>query len=91
MGHLFGEEVVFTGTLSIPRKEIAKRAAQAGCQINTTVKKSTTIVVIGIQDISKLSENTDKSAKPVKAEQLISEGYEIKILTEDDFLSLLAG
>lgn len=88
-GHLYGEEVAFTGTLSMPRKDIAKIAANAGCVINTSVKKTTSIVVIGVQDLSKLSRGLDKSSKQIKAEELISQGNDIKILTENDFISLL--
>jgi DNA polymerase III subunit epsilon len=88
-GHLYGEEVAFTGTLSIPRKDIAKIAANAGCAINTSVKKTTSIVVVGVQDLTKLSKGLDKSSKQIKAEELISQGNEIKILTENDFISLL--
>lgn len=54
-GKLLGEVVVFTGTLSIPRKEAALRVAQAGCAIDNTVTKRTTTLVVGDQDIRLLA------------------------------------
>lgn len=88
-GNLFGEEVVFTGELSLPRPEIAKIAAQAGCTVKPDVrKKTTTLLVVGVQDPDRLK-GKDRSSKQIKAEQLIGEGANIRILTESDFLALL--
>ncbi|RDH41627.1 exonuclease domain-containing protein [Zooshikella ganghwensis] len=87
-GSLFGEVIVFTGALQIPRREAVDLAANAGCQVATSVTKKTTILVVGDQDISKLS-NTTKSAKHEKAEVLIEKGAQIQILRETDFKSLV--
>jgi len=38
-GPLFGEVVVFTGALTIPRSEAAKMAANLGCSVNIGVSK----------------------------------------------------
>ena len=38
-GELFGQSLVFTGMLSIPRKEAAFMAAEIGCSVASTVSK----------------------------------------------------
>lgn len=87
-GPLFGEEIVFTGALTIPRREAAALAASAGCDVAAAVKKSTTLLIVGDQDVIKLAGN-EKSAKHRKAEELISKGQPIRILRESDFLRLI--
>ena len=84
-GHLWGEEVVFTGTLSVPRRQIADIASQAGCKVASSVTKVTTLLVVGDQDIRRLT-GFEKSSKHRKAEQLLEKGYNIRILTESDFM-----
>jgi len=87
-GPLFGEELVFTGALSISRREAAALAAKAGCSVADGVKKTTSILVVGDQDIRKLAGH-EKSAKHRKAEQLIAKGRAIRILRETDFVRLI--
>jgi DNA polymerase-3 subunit epsilon len=89
-GHLFGEIVVFTGALSMSRKEAAEIAAQAGCQVNPSVTDSTTMLVVGDQDIKRLAGN-EKSSKHRKAEMLIGKGHNIRILAENDFVKITGG
>jgi DNA polymerase-3 subunit epsilon len=86
-GDLFGEILVFTGSLSIPRHEAADAAAAAGCRVDDGVTKHTTILVVGDQDVRKLTGH-EKSSKHVKAEQLIAMGQSIRILGESDFLRI---
>jgi hypothetical protein len=52
-------------------------------------KERTTILVVGNQDIRRLAGHR-KSSKHRKAEQLISQGQYIRILTESDFEQLVA-
>jgi DNA polymerase-3 subunit epsilon len=87
-GDLFGEVVVFTGALEMPRSEAANTAAAIGCKVDQGVTKKTTIIVVGDQDISKLA-GKNKSSKHIKAEQLISDGYPIRIIQESDFKELV--
>lgn len=87
-GPLFGEVVVFTGALSIPRKEAAKLASEAGCEVVSSLKKTTTLLVVGDQDVSKLAGHT-KSSKHREAEQRIQNGYPIRIVKESDFKKLI--
>lgn len=87
-GPLFGEEIVFTGALTIPRREAAALAAKAGCDVTAGVKKSTTLLVVGDQDVKKLAGH-EKSTKHRKAEELIQKGQTIRILRESDFVRLI--
>ncbi|GAJ04330.1 unnamed protein product, partial [marine sediment metagenome] len=85
----FGEVLVFTGALEIPRHEAADMATSIGCQVASGVTKKTTILVVGDQDARKLAGH-DKSSKYRKAEDLISKGFLIRILRESDFKELVA-
>lgn len=87
-GELFGEVLVFTGALLIPRAEAATLAASAGCSVGAGVTKKTTSLVVGDQDITKLA-GKEKSSKHTKAERLISKGQNIRILKESDFKELV--
>lgn len=87
-GPLFGEKLVFTGALSMPRREAADMAAAAGCEVDSGVTKHTTVLVVGDQDIAKLSGH-EKSSKHRKAEELITLEQSIRIIGESDFRRLL--
>ena len=87
-GPLFGETIVFTGALGIPRREAADLAANAGCSVAPSVTKSVTMLVVGTQDKSKLN-GYEKSSKHRKAEVLIDKGLDIQILSESDFSDLI--
>jgi DNA polymerase-3 subunit epsilon len=88
-GPLFGEEIVFTGELSIPRSEAAKLAAQAGCKVHPTVTKRTTMLVLGTQDLTKLAEGRKRSSKERKAITYAEKGFRIQFINEDDFFLLM--
>ena len=87
-GPLYGEVVVFTGTLEVSRHEAAAQAAEAGCSVQDSVTKKTTILVVGVQNRS-LLRGYDKSSKHRKAEGLIGRGADLQILSERDFKDLL--
>jgi len=89
-GVLFGEILVFTGSLSISRSEAADAAASAGCQVDDGVTKHTTILVVGDQDLRMLA-GKEKSSKHLKAEMLIRKGQTIRILGESDFMRIVSG
>lgn len=87
-GALFGEGIVFTGSLSISRNEAKIMAANLGCIVGSTVTKKTTLLVVGDQDIDRLA-GKSKSSKHLKAEELISKGQYIRILSESDFKEMV--
>jgi len=86
-GSLFGDVLVFTGSLEIPRREASLLASEIGCKVENRVTKNTTILVVGDQDINKLS-GKKKSTKHIKVEELQAEGQDIRILKETDFIAL---
>jgi DNA polymerase-3 subunit epsilon len=88
-GELYGEILVFTGALEIPRREAADLAASIGCTVAAGVTKKTTLLVVGDQDIAKLA-GKEKSSKHIKAEQLIKKGQGIRILIESDFKEIVS-
>jgi len=87
-GPLYGEILVFTGSLGIPRREAADMASQIGCQVASGVTQKTTMLVVGDQDIKRLAGH-EKSSKHRKAENLISNGQSIRIIRETDFKELV--
>ena len=87
-GPLFGEVVVFTGALEIPRRDAADLAAAAGCKVAQGVTKATTLLVVGDVDVKRLAGH-EKSSKHRKAESLIDKGLPIRIIRETDFRELI--
>ena len=87
-GELYGETIVFTGALEIPRREAADLAASIGCTVSPSVTKRTTLLVVGDQDVTKLS-GKSKSSKHLKAEELVAKGHIIRIIKESDFKELV--
>jgi len=88
-GPLFGEVLVFTGAFEIPRREAADMASRIGCRVASGVTRETTLLVVGDQDIKRLAGH-ERSSKHRKAENLMAEGYPIRILCERDFKGLCA-
>ncbi|PIV63914.1 MAG: transposase [bacterium (Candidatus Ratteibacteria) CG01_land_8_20_14_3_00_40_19] len=87
-GPLYGENLVFTGTLSIPRRKAAEIAANAGCNVSNSVNKMTTILVVGNQELKRLK-GKDKSSKQLKTEKLIKKEIDIKIISEEDLFLMV--
>lgn len=87
-GQLYGQSVVFTGQMTIPRPLAAHMALEAGLTVSNSVSKKTDYLVVGDQDITKLAGKT-KSSKHIKAEQLIETGTSIRIIGESDFTQLV--
>lgn len=88
-GELYGETLVLTGALKITRREAADLAASIGCTVASGVTKKTTLLVVGDQDITKLS-GKSKSSKHIKAEGLVVKGHKIRIIKESDFKELVS-
>lgn len=85
----YNKNVVFTGTLqSMVRKEAVQKVVNVGGVCSNSVTKSTNYLVMGVQDYSKFVDG-EKSSKLKKAEQLIANGQELEIITEDDFVKYI--
>lgn len=87
-GSLYGESCVFTGELSLTRKEAALLANSCGITVERNVTKKTSILIVGMQDEYKLAGH-EKSKKQRVAEDNIRKGQELKILSEVDFKRLI--
>lgn len=88
-GSLYGEVIVFTGALAIPRSEAADLAASVGCAVDSGVTRKTTLLVAGDLDVQRLAGH-EKSSKHRKAEDLAAKGQPIRIIRETDFRELVS-
>ncbi|MGJ8589414.1 MAG: hypothetical protein ACSHXW_14785 [Yoonia sp.] len=70
------------------RVEAATFAAGAGTTVKTGVSKKVTLLVVGDQDMTLLAGH-DKSSKHRRAEELLEQGHEIKIVGESEFMKLI--
>lgn len=85
----YDKRVAFTGTLrSMTRREAMQKVANQGGHPAKDVSRFTNFLIVGDQDFSKLKAGK-KSSKMRKAEAVLSEGADIEILPEDEFLRML--
>jgi DNA polymerase III epsilon subunit-like protein len=87
---LFGKTIAFTGALVIPRREAMQAIVDCGGVAAKGVTRKTDLLVTGFQDLTKLAEGQNKSAKLRKAQDLLAQGGTIEIVGESDFVKLLA-
>lgn len=80
-GRLAGEVVVLTGTMWTSRNRIADLAAEAGCNVHPRITNSTTILVVGSDNVGESKLHT--------ARQLVASGRKLRILTDAEFRVLL--
>ena len=77
----YNKKVVFTGDLQkIGRQEAATKIQNFGADINTSISKKTEIVIVG---------NAAGPSKMKKIEELNSQGCNIRLIYEEEFLSLI--
>ncbi|MBA4851526.1 exonuclease domain-containing protein [Emticicia sp. BO119] len=82
----YGRNVIFTGALSsMVRSEAQQLIADIGGIISNSVTKDTDFLIIGHQDYRVVGED-GMSNKQEKAVNLIANGAELEILSENDFL-----
>lgn len=87
---LNGRRIAFTGTLlSMPRMAAAQLVVNAGGQPVTSVSKLTDYLVFGEQDFSKFIDG-EMSTKTRKAKELVNHGHPLEIISERDFLRMVA-
>jgi DNA polymerase-3 subunit epsilon len=85
----YGQTVAFTGTLrSMRRRAAMQKIVDAGGACSTSVNEHTNFLVVGDQDFTRFKDGK-KTTKLRKAELLMSLGYNIEVLTEDEFLRML--
>ncbi len=87
---LYGQVCVFTGALeSLTRREAMQLVADIGGICGDNVTKKTNLLILGDNDYCKAIKD-GKSNKQKKAEKLILEGADLKIISESVFLDMLA-
>ncbi|WP_338452818.1 exonuclease domain-containing protein [Niallia oryzisoli] len=85
---LFGKNVVFTGDLqTIDRQAAMQKVVDLGGLVKSGVSRKTNYLVVGLQDKTLVGDE-GLSTKEKKAHELIEQGFELKVLTESEFLSL---
>lgn len=85
----YGKSFVLTGDLkSLDRKSAMQAIVNIGGVMKSGVSKKTDYLIVGQQD-KKIVGEDGLSTKEEKAYALIEQGCDIKILKEDEFLSLL--
>lgn len=70
----YNKKVVITGIFSIERNDLAELLKNMGAYINTSISRKTDFVFVG---------DEPGPSKMNKLEELINEGYDIKIITRD--------
>jgi DNA polymerase III subunit epsilon len=81
--------VVFTGALSaLPRVDAQQIVVNAGGKIKDGVTKDTNYLVVGNYDFNRFGQGF-KSSKLQRAEGLINEGFDLEIISENDFFGMV--
>ncbi len=83
------ETVVFTGTLaSMSRKQAQDLVRSLGGQVQYSVSKKTTLLVIGRSNLD-LFKQDPRSLKLKNAEELQEKGVPLKKISEEEFINLV--
>ncbi|MFZ3453023.1 exonuclease domain-containing protein [Arthrobacter sp. 7Tela_A1] len=91
-GHpLFGQTVVFTGNLGMPRQDAKDRAAELGARPASNVTRSTTVLVVGDGFEAGDLRNGRVTGKARRVLDLHERGQRIEVLSEAEFLQMLGG
>ena len=86
---LYNRVCVFTGSLEkMPRKEAMQAVLNAGGRCGDGLTKKTNYLIVGSVEYS-TNFNGKKSTKVIKAERYISDGVDIKIISETTFVEML--
>ncbi|WP_026550944.1 exonuclease domain-containing protein [Arthrobacter sp. Br18] len=88
---LYGETVVFTGTLGLPRPQAKERAAHLGAQPASAVTRKTTILVVGDGFVATDLRNGRITGKARRVLDLHERGQRIEVISEAEFLQLTEG
>ncbi len=89
-GPLYGETIVFTGSLDRPRKELRDVVVALGCNFADSLTRETTMLVVGNYNNPTVL-TTGKSGKLTKAEKLNKDGKaHIEIMSSDSFYMMMS-
>lgn len=86
----YDKKACFTGKLlSMPRKNAMEIFASYGGIPERGVTQLTNFLVMGEQDLNKVSSPDGKSSKVIKAEKFLKNGQKIELIGEQQFLQML--
>ncbi|WP_299166668.1 exonuclease domain-containing protein [uncultured Arthrobacter sp.] len=88
---LYGQTVVFTGDLGIPRPQAKQRAAVLGARPASTVTRKTTVLVVGSGFVASDLRNGRVTGKARRVMELHGRGQNIEVLSETEFLQMTGG
>lgn len=88
---LFGQTVVFTGSLGMSRPEAKQRAAELGAQPASRVTRGTTVLVVGDGFVADDLVSGRVTAKASRVMDLHQRGQQIEVLSEAEFLQMTGG
>ncbi|AOY70686.1 exonuclease domain-containing protein [Paenarthrobacter ureafaciens] len=91
-GHpLFGQTVVFTGDLAMPRPEAKARAADQGASPESRVTARTTVLVVGDGFVAGDLRAGRLTGKAKRVLELHAKGQQIEVVSEGEFLQMVGG
>ncbi|MCU1531942.1 MAG: exonuclease [Arthrobacter sp.] len=88
---LYGQTVVFTGELAIPRPEAKIRSAELGASPESRVTARTTVLVVGDGFVASDLRSGRLTGKARRVLELHERGRRIEVLSEGEFLQMLGG
>lgn len=88
-GPMSGACIVMTGEFERPKSDLADKIANAGGSVTGSVTRKTTHLVLGVQDPSTFA-GKSRSAKHLRALELIEGGQPIAIIDEAALMQMLA-
>ncbi|MHA7222729.1 3'-5' exonuclease [Arthrobacter sp. RHLT1-20] len=91
-GHpLFGQTVVFTGELVMPRPEAKIRSAELGARPESRVTARTTVLVVGDGFVAADLRSGRLTGKARRVLDLHERGQRIEVISEGEFLQMVGG
>ncbi len=88
---LYGQTVVFTGDLGIPRPQAKQRAAVLGARPASAVTRKTTVLVVGDGFVAADLRRGRVTGKARRVMELHDRGQNIEVLSEAEFLQMTEG
>jgi DNA polymerase III subunit epsilon len=86
---LFGQTIVFTGNLQIPRRTAKERSAHLGAQPASAVTRKTTVLVVGDGFVAADLRHGRVTSKARRVLELHERGQSIEVLSEGEFMQML--
>lgn len=91
-GHpLFGQTVVFTGQLAMPRPEAKIRSAELGARPESRVTARTSVLVVGDGFVAADLRSGRLTGKARRVLELHERGQLIEVISEGEFLQMVGG